>query len=145
MVLFLRRLLGFYGCRRSRFAGNQVVLSMAGRETGMIKVFDIGGASGEEVETIRDLLEENGIEYYETAHSSYGPTAAAIWVHSERDHKRAREIIDAMQADLRVKNKSQQADKRHELERRQKMRFLPFAIFVLIILLYMLLFGVTRP
>lgn len=111
----------------------------------MIKVFDIGGASRDEVEGIRNLLEESGIEYYETPHSNYGATTAAIWVYNKKDYKRARKIVDAIQVNLKVMNKFQQTDKSQELETKRKIRLLPFVIFVCIILLYMMMFGLTRP
>ena len=108
----------------------------------MIKVFEIGGASREEVEGIRSLLKENKITYYETPHSNYGSTTAAIWVHNEPDYKKAREIVDEIQSSLKDMNKIQNTE---NIENNRKKRLVPFIIFICIILFYMMVFGLLRP
>lgn len=109
----------------------------------MKKVFDIGGASHDEVEGIRNLLEENQIRYYETPDSNYGRSTAAIWVYNEKDFYRARQIIDAVQTNLKIMNKMQPSDS--ESAKRKKKMFLPFVAMVIVILMYMLISGLTRP
>lgn len=111
----------------------------------MEKIFDIGGASHDEVEGIRNLLEENQIEYYETPHSNYGRTTAAIWVYNKKDLERARQVINAVQSNLKTMNKMQPTDSQSESVKRKKKMFLPFMVMVIVILMYMLIFGLTRP
>lgn len=111
----------------------------------MEKVLDIGGASHDEVEDIRNLLEENQIKYYETPDSNYGRSTAAIWVYNKKDFYRARQIINAVQTNLKIMNKMQPADSHHESAKRKKKMFLPFVAMVIVILMYMLISGLTRP
>jgi lipopolysaccharide export LptBFGC system permease protein LptF len=109
----------------------------------MEKVFDIGGASHDEVEGIRNLLEENQIRYYETPDSNYGRSTAAIWVYNKKDLARARQVINAIQSNIKIMNKMQPTNSNSEL--RKKKLFLPFMVMVIVILMYMLIFGLTRP
>lgn len=52
----------------------------------------------DEAQEVRELLEENAIEYFETHAGYWGISVPAIWAKREDQFDRARELIDEYQA-----------------------------------------------
>ncbi len=50
-----------------------------------------------EAQAIRELLDENGIEWYETTAGNWGISVAAIWLKNDAQWEKARACIDAFQ------------------------------------------------
>lgn len=51
----------------------------------------------DEAQEVRELLEENSIEYFETSAGNWGISVPAIWAKNEEQFDQARELIDAYQ------------------------------------------------
>ncbi len=64
-------------------------------------VFRTGWAGEEESRTVRSLLDENGIAYYETPPSNFGACQASIWVYGKDEARRALELIGQYQSRLK--------------------------------------------
>lgn len=64
----------------------------------------------EEAQEVRELLEDNNIEYFETSAGNWGISVPAIWTKRDSQFSRAREIIDEYQ-----KQRTQQIRQEFEL------------------------------
>ncbi len=60
-------------------------------------VFKLKDVPEEEVNLVRHLLKEHGLEYYETHAGNWGISVAGIWVNDDTRYAEARELIDAFQ------------------------------------------------
>jgi len=107
------------------------------------KVFDIAGAPNDEVDDVREMLDRNGITYYETPRANFGISVAAIWVRSEEEHRRARMLIDAYQKERRDKMRTSRC--RVSARVGWKRKEVLFFIFIVILLVWMFFSWVWRP
>lgn len=60
----------------------------------LIKLRD---APDDEIQEIRNLLEENGIDFYETRSGAWGISAPGIWLNDASQYERARALMDEYQ------------------------------------------------
>ncbi len=75
-------------------------------------VFRLNGVPDEEADSVRDILSQQTIEFYETSAGRWGISIAAIWVKNDADFQSAREAIDSFQKTHRIKMEQQyQRDK----------------------------------
>jgi len=74
------------------------------------KVFEFKGATDREMDDVRLLLHDNGIEYYETPRGNFGMSMAAIWVSDEQSYVQARKILEEYQAAVVARAKSHADD-----------------------------------
>ena len=63
------------------------------------RIFDARHAPEDEVEGVRQALEEAGIGFYETQAGNWGLGNAALWVNDPADHARARQVVENFQAE----------------------------------------------
>ncbi len=61
------------------------------------RVFDARSAPEEEIQGVKETLDEAGIQYYETKTGSWGFGSAGLWLYDEADHEQARELINEFQ------------------------------------------------
>lgn len=55
------------------------------------------GVPEEEIEDVRELMAEHGIEVYELPASAFLISAGSLWVRNDSDYSRARELFDEYQ------------------------------------------------
>lgn len=60
-------------------------------------LFKLNGVPEDEAHDIRELLDENRIDYYETPAGRWGISLAAIWLKDESQLQQATELIDHYQ------------------------------------------------
>ncbi len=58
------------------------------------QVFNLRNVPDDEAAEVRALLEENGIEFYETDPGNWGISAGGLWLRDERRFREARALID---------------------------------------------------
>lgn len=110
-----------------------------------LKVFDISGAPSDEVENIRKILEKNEISYYETPRANFGVSTAAIWV-DKKEYENARKLIDFYQNERIRKTRNIRKTKDTDIKWWWWIRVeVLFSIFVIILLVWMMFAGLTRP
>jgi len=107
-----------------------------------ILVFRLNDVPDDEADAIRTLLNEHHINFYETSAGKWGFSVAGIWLHDNADKSRARELIDAYQAD---RSNQSQADY-HAMQaagdtdtlltrfKREPLRFIFYTLFIIFIL-----------
>lgn len=62
-------------------------------------LFKLRDVPDDEAQEVRELLERNEIEYYETLGGNWGISLPALWLKKEAQQKQARELLDAYQRD----------------------------------------------
>lgn len=62
-------------------------------------LFKLRDVPDDEAQEVRELLERNEIEYYETLGGNWGISLPALWLKKEAQQNRARELLDAYQRD----------------------------------------------
>ena len=72
-----------------------------------IKLFSLKGVPEDEAEDIRELLNQNNIDYYETPGGLWGISVPAIWLQHEDQLKTARPLIENYQAKRKIKIKQE--------------------------------------
>lgn len=60
-------------------------------------LFKLRNVPDDEVEEVRQLLDENGIAYFETFAGNWGISMPAIWVHNDEEFERARSLLNEYQ------------------------------------------------
>jgi hypothetical protein len=68
-----------------------------------VLLFKLNGVPVDEAGEVRDLLTENGIDYYETSGGSWGLSVQAIWLEDRRAYEKARSLIDGYQKERSVR------------------------------------------
>ncbi len=94
----------------------------------------------DEATEVRDLLERNGIDHYETRASNWGISAGGIWLRDDAQHLRAKELMAAYQ---QQRGEQARAQRRQALEQGTAETFGSLwrtrPLFVLVTLIGMLL------
>lgn len=62
-----------------------------------VRIFNLRGVPDDEAEEVRALLEEDGIDFYETPAGNWGLSMPSIWLRDESLEPRARALIAAYQ------------------------------------------------
>jgi len=109
-----------------------------------IQLFRLRGVPDDEVEDIRELLSNHGIDFYETPAGNWGISMPAIWLSDQSQLQRARALIEKYQQDrlVRIKNEYEQLRKQkknrtliHEIKD-DPIRFV-FYIAIIVIVVYL--------
>ena len=61
------------------------------------RLFNLRGVPDDELEDLRRLLKEQGVDFYETPAGNWGISSPAIWVSEAGARERARDLIDDYQ------------------------------------------------
>lgn len=67
-----------------------------------ILLFSLRQVPDDEAADIREVLEENHIDFYETNAGNWGISMPAIWLRDEQQHEQARQLIDEYQELRRI-------------------------------------------
>jgi len=62
-----------------------------------VRLFGLKHVPTDEADGIRQLLQEHGIDFYETAAGGWGISTPAIWLHDNQRLNEARKLIDSYQ------------------------------------------------
>lgn len=82
------------------------------------QLLNLRNVPDDEAEEVRNFLDDNAIEYYETPPNRWGITMGAIWIRHDADFPRARALMDAYQAERAERARADWRDRqrRGELE-----------------------------
>ncbi|NOR81825.1 MAG: hypothetical protein GQ529_13500 [Methyloprofundus sp.] len=67
-----------------------------------ILLFSLRQVPDDEAADIREVLEENHIDFYETNAGNWGISMPAIWLRDEQQHEQARQLINEYQELRRI-------------------------------------------
>jgi hypothetical protein len=107
-------------------------------------LFKLNGVPEDEALEVRQLLDENRIDYYETSAGLLGISLAAIWIRDDGEIERARSLVDEYQ---QQRYQQAQKDYRQQLDEgraetllqrllRQPIRMLLYLAIILAILYF---------
>ncbi len=66
-------------------------------------LFKLRNVLDDEAQEVRELLEDNNIEYFETFAGNWGVSSPAIWLKNDDQHEMARSLLDKYQAERAVR------------------------------------------
>ena len=66
-------------------------------------LFRLRHVPDDEIEEVRQLLEENQIDYFETSAGNWGISMPALWVQNDADFEQARALLDDYQQQRTVR------------------------------------------
>ncbi|MDQ6982834.1 MAG: DUF6164 family protein [Mariprofundus sp.] len=106
------------------------------------KLFKLRNVPDDEAEDIRQLLQEHGIEYYETEAGGWGISVPAIWIHDNSRLEEAGALIDIYQQErtrrAKIEYRLLKDEGRHpkvtDKIRQKPLQFLLFFLMTLFIL-----------
>jgi len=67
-----------------------------------ILLFSLRQVPDDEAADVREVLEENHINFYETNAGNWGISMPAIWLRDEQQHEQARQLINEYQEQRRI-------------------------------------------
>ncbi len=105
----------------------------------------------DEAKEVRELLDQHGIEYFETFVGNWGISMPAIWLKDEKRFDEARELLDAYQMERSVRIKAEYEEKRNMGETKtmwdsfteDPFRFLAYMIMIGLVLYFSLRFFLS--
>ena len=104
-----------------------------------LQLFNLRGVPEDEADDVRQLLEENTIEFYETSAGNWGVSLPAIWLSDESDQfDEAKALIDTYQLQRAERAQAEYQQLKNEGRERNifsmiKERPLQFVIYLLLI------------
>ncbi len=111
-------------------------------------LFKLRDVPEDEARDIRRLLDEHEIEYYETSAGNWGISLPALWVRHEEDLDRARDLLQAYQAERATRARLAYEDsvKKGENKRfRDMLREQPLRVLVYLAVILAVLYLSTMP
>lgn len=88
------------------FATSDETIAGRGRTTMSKLLFRLRNVPEDEAEEVRTLLEENGLDYYETTAGPWGISAAAIWLTDDSQYEQARRLLDNYQKERTARQRA---------------------------------------
>jgi len=73
-------------------------------------VFNLKNVPADEANDIRELLELNQIEFYETSAGRWNISVAAIWINNDDDFVKSRQLINQYQYNLTIRRQQEKSD-----------------------------------
>jgi len=77
-------------------------------------LFKLNQVPDDEAFEVRVMLEEQGVEFYETSSGNWGVSLAAIWLYNESDYAQAKTLLDEYQADRVLRMRDELAQREAE-------------------------------
>lgn len=111
-------------------------------------LFKLNNVPEDEADDVRQLLEENSIDFYETPGGNWGISVAAIWLHDKSRLDEAKELLEKYQAERlqRVRAEYQQRKASGEQETLwQRVRQNPLVVIGLLALAVGMLIFSIKP
>lgn len=111
-------------------------------------LFRLRGVPHEEAEAVRQLLDENHIEHYETPPGNWGISMPAIWVKQDQQFEEARALLDQFQAEHSQQQRAHyQAQKRDGVHHSflDEVRRRPFHVIFYVAVILGILYLSTVP
>ena len=106
-----------------------------------LQLFNLRGVPDDEAEDIRQLLDEHGIEFYETSAGNWGVSLPAIWLSDESEQlDEAKRLIDGYQIERATRARAAYRQLNSEGAQRTmfsiiRERPLQFVVYLMVIVL----------
>lgn len=111
-------------------------------------LMNLRGVPEDEAAEVRELLDENAVDYYETPPNRWGISMGGIWLRDEDDYERVRRLLDDYQARRRDAARAAEAERRRAGAHDtfvQVVRRNPARVILYIAIVSVLLYFSIRP
>ena len=114
-------------------------------------VFRLRFAPDDEAEDVRQLLDDNDIEWFETSPGNWGISMPGIWIQHNQDFERARSLLDDYQQARQSRIREEYALSRERGEgrtagqmfRENPLRFISYIVLIGVVLFLSLRFFLS--
>jgi hypothetical protein len=109
---------------------------------------NLRGVPEDEAAEVRELLDENAIDYYETPANRWGISMGGIWLRDEDDYERVRRLLDDYQIRRRDAARAAEAERRRTGTHDtfvQVVRRNPARVILYVAIVSVLLYFSIRP
>jgi hypothetical protein len=111
-----------------------------------VLLFRLRNVPDDEADEVRELLNSNQIEFYETTAGSWGTSTAAIWLKHRDDLEQVKNLIGQYQQQRSIKQRRAYEDLKKDNKHKTLMdsfkenplRFIAYIAFIIIILYFSL-------
>ena len=113
-----------------------------------LRIFNLRNVPDDEAEDVRELLQEDNIDFYETPPGNWGISVPAFWVRDDSQAPRAKSLIAAYQKERQIKAKAEYAKQKEVGEHRtllDSVKENPLRFVVYMIIICGLLYISTMP
>ncbi len=110
--------------------------------------FRLRHVSDDEANEVRQLLDQHGIEHYETSAGRWGIGLPAIWLVDDEQLPRARELVDTYQAERSERVKAEYAERAASGENQTLIGLwsqYPLRVLVYLAVIAVIVYFSTRP
>ncbi|WP_455199525.1 DUF6164 family protein [Kaarinaea lacus] len=109
-----------------------------------VLLFKLRDVPEDEADDIRELLETNNLDYYETSAGNWGISTPAIWLKNDGDLEKAKSLIEIYQHERGISQREAYAQLKNANEHRtmtdvikeNPVRFIAYILLVLVILYF---------
>lgn len=109
-----------------------------------VLLFKLRDVPEDEANDIRELLETNSLEYYETSAGNWGISTPAIWLKNRDDLEKAKTLIDTYQHERGITQREAYTQLKNSGEHRTILdafkenpyRFIAYIIFIMVLLYF---------
>jgi len=111
-------------------------------------LFKLRNVPDDEAEDIRKLMQENGIEIYETSAGNWGISMPALWVQHDADLHKAKALLSEYQHDRAISARNAYNEDRRQGRTSgimQRMSERPFAMAGIILFCLFVIYAMTSP
>ena len=111
-------------------------------------LFSLRNVPDEEADGVRQLLDQNGIAYYETSAGNWGIATPAIWLNNDDDLPRARQLLDGFQRDYVTRQQHDYAQSVSDGSHKtfwQGLQQQPLKVVLYIVLILAVLYFSIKP
>lgn len=111
-------------------------------------LFKLNNVPEDEADEIRQLLDQNEVDYYETTAGNWGLSFAAIWLKNEDDYSSANELIEQYQEQRyqqAVENRKTLIDNGQQTTRWQSFSQRPILTSLVVIFVVAVLYFSIMP
>lgn len=111
-------------------------------------LFSLRNVPEDEADDVREILEDNHIDFYETSAGNWGISVPAIWLQDKTEYKRAKALIDAYEKERFIQQRAIYEQLKREGQHRTFLDIIkenPLRFILYIIIIFLLLYFSTRP
>lgn len=113
-----------------------------------VLLFKLRHVPDDEANDIRELLESNDLDYYETSAGNWGISTPAIWLNNQDDLEKAKTLIDKYQHERGKNQREAYTQLKNSGEDKTILDVFkenPFRFFAYILIVLIILYFSTRP
>ncbi len=113
-----------------------------------VRIFNLRNVPDDEAEDIRELLQQDNIDFYETPAGNWGVSVPSLWVRDEIQEPRAKSLIAAYQKERQIKAKAEYARQQAAGEQRtifDSIKENPLRFIAYMLIIVGLLYISTMP